>query len=575
MTQDQASPPDGAHGSLGLAVVDPDRLGDGLRLLFLDSDLMDRVGLRRALDLPSGAYTDAALILRAYDRWGMACADRLCGAFAFVLWDGNQRAVLGARDPVGIAPFAYAVLGHRLIVSGDPRRLLEVEGVSDALDEDVLAATLLSVDFNGVMLGRTCLRDVRTLPPGHTLRFQDGAVRTDRYWHPAAVPAVRFSSPDGYVEAFRDRLEQVVTEYATADEPLGVHVTGGIDSAACVAVASRVSKARGEAPPVGFSWLAPTPGADEWERTEITAQYAGIPLVPVPLTVEGALAVLGRDATRDPYTSTLLHEAEVQKAAAAQGIRVMLSGWGGDEATTFGGRGTAERYLARRGQWLQLYRSARARGRSGRRAITNPLFHPKSLKNRRLETLRRTTLRGERTCYVDPGRLRAATLPVVAPLDDSGPIQYMESLLLNGHLAERAVAWAISGAEHGLRYRYPLLDRRLLAFPLGMPAALFLPQDGEHRWLMRRALRGWIPERVRVEMSKQEVARYEATNTVLEQALGRMGEMLRERPMLSGRMNWFDRARLMGALAPDGLAEHRQLSRLVHALVYLDALAPA
>ncbi len=559
-------------GPLGVAVADLGRMPDdpSARLLYLDADLADRDGLRRALGLPPGPHADADLILRAYARWGEGCADRLCGAFAFLLWDGARRVCFGARDPVGIAPLRYAALPGRLAVGGDVRRLLEVDGVGDALDADVFVATLLTPRFNGEPHGRTCLRDVRALPPGHTLRFDAEGVRTARYWHPEDVPSVRFSSMDAYVEAFRALLDEVVAEYVPPEEPLGVHVTGGLDSSLCVALASRLRKEWGAPPPVGFSWLTPPgdPPSDEHERTALVAAEAGMPLVHAPMTVANTVAFLRRDATRDPYASTLLHEHVVQQAASDRGVRVILSGWGGDEAVTFSGRMTAEHHLARRGRWTPVWRSAPGRGRAGWKLLLASLA-PRRSRARPIEAIRRDALRGAYETYVDLDRLRQARLPALVPEDGRSPAAFMCSLLTDGHLAFRTVAWAVSGAALGLRYRYPLLDRRLLDFVFGLPPEVFLPYEGERRWLMRRALAGRVSERIRRHTSKKEPARLEPTEAVLCEALSRLGDELRVGSHSPAHFSWFDANRVEAALTPGALAERRRYARLAHAVVHL------
>ena len=230
---------------------------------------------------------------------------------------------------------------------------------------------------------------------------------------------------------------------------------------------------------------------------------------------------------------------------------------------------TAERFLVRRGRWAEVYRTASGRGRNGWRLLAAAVLGRGQLKERRVAALRRAALAGRYETYVDPGRLRVASVLERPPPPYADPRAFMADKLEAGHLAERTAAWAVAGAAHGIRYRYPLLDRRLLAFVLGLPPEVFLPRDGTRRWLARTALRGRVPDAVRRHASKREPARLDAAHGTLRAALERAGAALRTRTSPPPRADWFDYDGLLGALAPERLVEREQFSKLVHALVHL------
>ena len=112
-----------------------------------DARLDDRDSLCGALGVPSSeraGLADVDLVLRAWKRWGRACPDRLLGDYAFAVWDARRRRLFCARDPIGVRPFYYALAGERFVFASAVEAVLAVSGVSDALDEAVVAAYLTS-----------------------------------------------------------------------------------------------------------------------------------------------------------------------------------------------------------------------------------------------------------------------------------------------------------------------------------------------------------------------------------------------------------------------------------------------
>src|SRR5690606_2029279 len=162
----------------------------------------------------------------------------------------------------------------------------------------------------------------------------------------------------------------------------------------------------------------------EPRHIDAAAAGLGLALHYTPVTAAGVVAFYRRDATRDPYTSTLLHEQEVQQAAAALGVDVILSGWGGDEAATFSGRGAVEPYLLRTGRWRPLLRAGRAAGRSpGRTLLHAALRRPRP--DTSPQHQRRAVLRGASRSYVHPDLVRDARLPPPDPAPQADPYAYI------------------------------------------------------------------------------------------------------------------------------------------------------
>ncbi|WP_420456410.1 asparagine synthase-related protein [Rubrivirga sp.] len=492
-----------ARGPLAAVVVRPSEepAGPEVRLVYADLDLAEREDLRRSLGLsPGQAPDDDALVLAAYRAWGPASAERLGGAFAFAVWDGERGAMVAARDPVGLRPLFWATVGAAVVVGGDVQAVLDTGAVPDGLDDDMMAGALLDGSFKPIYFGRTYLRAVRELPGGHRLVADATGGRTDRYWRPEDTPRLALRDIDEVGEALREILREVVREAVAGDSPgtVGAHLSSGIDSTTVTAFAA---EALGGAPLPAFPWQPPPPPGGplpaEHRRIEALAHRWDLPVTYCPRTPDDTFAAVLLDATRDP-TTMWAPEAPVRRAACAAGVRTLMSGWGGDEAISFSGRSLVTTHLARRGHLGPVLAMVardpvdalrRARGVRQRASIGRGLPS--------LDAVRQSAARGEIDSFAHPDLLTRARIPDREP-PPRDPRGYMAWLLRRGHIADRTGAWARAGAPYGLRYCYPLLDRRVLAFALGLPLEVWLTRDGQRRWPLRAAGEGLVPDVVRL-----------------------------------------------------------------------------
>ena len=214
--------------------------------LAVDARFDDRDTLCDALGVPPperAAARDGDLLLRAYARWGRDCPHHLLGDYAFAVWDARRRVLFCARDHIGVRPFYYAVTPGGFLFASAVEAVLAAPGVSDALDETVVATFL--TDPHTFSRTRTFFEAVRKLPPGHTLTVAGGDVRTEQYWRPEDVPRARPAADDATAEAFLDLYARAVRDRLRgAADPVGTHLSGGLDSSSVAVLATRNSAAR-------------------------------------------------------------------------------------------------------------------------------------------------------------------------------------------------------------------------------------------------------------------------------------------------------------------------------------------
>jgi asparagine synthase (glutamine-hydrolysing) len=204
-----------------------------------NGEIYNHADVRAELESAGHRYrtrSDTETIVHAYEQWGDDGVHRLRGMFAFAIWDARRKRLLLARDRLGVKPLYWAMAGDRLLFGSEIKAILESGLVRAAANEDLLPELLGTRYLSGA---RTLFRGVHRLQPGHLLVFENGAVTIRRYWDiPTTGPSPelrRLSDPE-LVRRFRDLLEEAVRIRLMADVPLGLFLSGGLDSSAIAAL---------------------------------------------------------------------------------------------------------------------------------------------------------------------------------------------------------------------------------------------------------------------------------------------------------------------------------------------------
>lgn len=185
-------------------------------------------------EYPFQTEGDAEVILAAYMRWGEAAFSKLNGMFALALWDRHERRLTLARDPAGIKPLYYALEGTKLIFSSEIKAILEAD-VPRTLNREAFGHYLRLMY---VPAPETLFAHVKKLLPGHTLVFQNGSYMVEPFR--GAWPA--YTPPESYqdaVGAVRKTVEQSIVRQLVSDRPIGVYLSGGIDSSVIASAAAK------------------------------------------------------------------------------------------------------------------------------------------------------------------------------------------------------------------------------------------------------------------------------------------------------------------------------------------------
>ncbi|HTJ84483.1 MAG TPA: asparagine synthase-related protein, partial [Polyangiaceae bacterium] len=309
------------------------RVGSSGIVLALDGRLDDRAGLARALSVPDEG-PDAALVLRAVERWWAEAPRHLVGDFAFVAWDPRERRGLLVRDRVGQRPLFYAAHGRGLRAASESRALFVDDLIPIRPDLDQLAFSL-SEEYSET--GATLLEGVRAVAPGAVVELGPRSAIEHRYWDPIEIETVPRSRDDA-VDALEDALTTAVRARMRRRGGLGVFVSGGLDSCLVAALATELSDP-GRGKPLLLTARFPDLACDESPFTARLARHLGAELASVEATDLDDPARYAPPPHEDLQVDAFNNlYAELGGVALARGTDVILDGWGSDELQWCTGR---------------------------------------------------------------------------------------------------------------------------------------------------------------------------------------------------------------------------------------------
>jgi asparagine synthase (glutamine-hydrolysing) len=299
---------------------------DGALHVVQNGEIYNYRELRR--DLERGGHRfrtqgDTEVLLHLYEEHGDGFAERLRGMFAVAIWDGRRRRLVLARDRFGIKPLYYRDDGDELTFASELRALPPGE-----IDLDALEAFLA---FNSIPAPLTIFREVRKLPAGHLLLWEDGRVRVERFARPAPIDPRRDEEAE-LVEELRARLRDSVRAHLVSDVPVGVLLSGGVDSALLAALAAEERSEPLQTFSIGFEERSFDELADARRVAErYGTQHRELVLRPNAALLLPALA----EAFDEPFADSSALPTYLVSELAASDVKVALSGEGGDEL--FGG----------------------------------------------------------------------------------------------------------------------------------------------------------------------------------------------------------------------------------------------
>ncbi len=413
---------------------------------------------------------DTEVILKAYAEWGPRCVERFYGMFAFALWERDSGRVVLARDRLGIKPLYYAELPGRLRFASTLPALLAAGGVDTSIDA---AALHHYMSWHAVVPApRTILQGVRKLAPATLCIIEpDGRRREDVYWSIAVGPRIEdrnFKAAD-WCEAIRLTLGKAVERRRVADVPVGVLLSGGLDSSILVAMLAELGQSDLKTFSVGFEKVGDVDG-DEFRYSDLIAQRFGTDHHRIKVDSARAIDALPGmvAAMSEPMMS---HDAVgfyMLSQEVAKYVKVAQSGQGADEI--FGGY-----------HWYQ----ALMRSNDAAEDYARVYFDRDHAEMR--EALAPALMNGDysrefvdeffRTCASSSSIDKTLQLDTEIMLVDD-PVKRVDNMAM----------------AFGLETRVPFLDHEVVELAARIPAELKVGDGG--KYILKEAARGLVPDAV-------------------------------------------------------------------------------
>jgi asparagine synthase (glutamine-hydrolysing) len=501
-------------------------------------------------ELPDAALdrdsSDCAIVLELFKRVGTACPRHLVGDYVIAVWQARMRQLFCARSPVGWRRLVWC--RHRMVMAfaTEPATLVDGLALPRRLNEGAIAE-YLSMCFT--TQADTFWQDVFRLPPGSAMVADARGVRT-WHWHTGPFPDSSHLTDEEHVEKFRQLFDQAISASVGRSTPVAAHLSGGLDSSSIVCRATQLYRsgligqqvrpisARYPGQPhdeaewsasveahLGITATAVSPSNYDWDEHEAwTGRTLHLPLRPNAIGLALTIPAHMREA----------------------GIRVVLTGEGGDDWL----RGSLAHWpdLLRQGRVRQLLAegmipSSRSPLRRLARVVRDSAA-PLLSTNRRERLFRphlnftRQTPPWVQPAWADRVGLRDRWTSDRLPLELDGIWQHQRYgmyVVARRHIDfDNVLAWT---SQQGVELRHPFHDRRLTEYLLGAPGRLFT-RGNERKGLLREAMRGVLPERIRTRLTKADF-----TATVVSTIVRRLSEsdVSRLEPV---RRGWLDGVRL-------------------------------
>ena len=270
--------------------------------------------------------TDTEILPHLYEEYGEAMLEHINGMFAFALWDENKKKLLIARDRFGEKPLYYGVFDNKLIFASEPKVLLENEAVEPQLNLQAIRSFL---SFDYVPAPASIYKNIYKLPAAHVLILENGEVKTRRYWNLEFNKNSVKPTVDEAARGLREILSDAVKMRLVADVPLGILLSGGVDSSTVAAFAARHSVEKIKTFSIGFD----EDSFDESKYARQVAAHLGTEHYEEKLSVERAADLISEIGTwlDEPLSDASLIPTLLLSKFVKKHVTVALGGDGGDE----------------------------------------------------------------------------------------------------------------------------------------------------------------------------------------------------------------------------------------------------
>jgi asparagine synthase (glutamine-hydrolysing) len=463
--------------------------------------------------------TDSEIILRAYQKWGQDCVHHLDGDWHFAVWDERARSLFLARDHYGNTGLYYYHGPRCFTFASSKKALLALDAVPKVPDLLRVSQVLTSWPGDGV---RTGYENILRLPPAHRMLVTPDRVQTERYWFPENVSELHLKSDDEYVEAFLEAFTQAVSVRLRSYNHVGVTLSGGLDSGSVMAVAGGLLRERDQSLIAYTSVPLSDPSqytlkerfGDESHLAGAAARHYGnvehhLIRAERVSPLEGIERMLwvrdepGHAAANHYWIVALL------EAARQRNVGVLLTGQSGNAIISWPGAGENLLPTLLDGDMTEFWRAFQnacqgaglSYWRGTRRFLLKPLLRPLLYQFQKRWLLSRNSWQENSAIRPDFARKIQLSQQMAEAghnlrLIPPNPLDQRLGIIKPGESIVGSI-WLENGTAYGLEVRDPTQDRRVIELCLAIPEDQF-QRGGVDRWLIRRAMQGYLPDEVRL-----------------------------------------------------------------------------
>lgn len=506
------------QGSIGLGhamlCITPESLEEnqpyteGKTTIVADARIDNRDELLEKLGLAENT-TDSMIILNAYRNWKERCPEKLLGDFAFAIWDEKNSRIFCARDHMGVRPFYYYRTGELFAFASEIKALLQLPEVPRVLDEEMVANYLATVLDDREI---TFYKYIKRLPAAHSLVIPGEPMR---YWRLDPARKIRYSSDEEYAAEFLKVFGEAVRCRTRSAFPVGSTLSGGLDSSSVCCLASIALSTQGKHLETFSAIFPDAPKCDETHYiNEVLSKGDMNPhfIRADKVSPFGEIDKIFDEVDEPFWIPNLFWKRAVCRSAGQAGVRVLLDGFDGDTVVSHGLFLLEEMFKSLR--WRSLLAEVSGLQQTlkipPRRLIWSTCIAPLAPDwfARIWKRLRRHTAYDYARIYFNPdfaeriglkymmnARYESPKMPENPMLDalEDGFLQYL--MEVSDHLA----------GAFSVECSHPFFDKRVIEFSLALPSNQRL-RHGYSRWIMREALKGILPERIRMRGGKADLS---------------------------------------------------------------------
>lgn len=452
------------------------------------------------------SHSDTEVALASYIFWGEDCLNHFNGMWALAIYDRERQRLFCARDRFGVKPFYYMHQPERFAFGSEIKQLHYLAGSTAQLNPSVLA-DFLFWRFE-THTEETFFEGILALPPGHFMEIDHdviatGAVRPKAFWQPRAVAALDDQTA---ATAFRELLQDSVKLRLRSDVPVGVTLSGGLDSSSVTCLAATQRRRLSAEPLMVFTADFGDPGFSEERFARIVSERVGANHVFIRPESHNLVNDWSRfvRAMEEPFSGLSFYANwKVYQKIRESNVTVILNGQGGDELLL-----GYDRYrvpflhlLARKGRLGSIIKEmVHARTNAGMSFVTQILYLiyfniPWFRINRRVELVR-PFLRAD---FFDYGRKRIEH--VIKEMRNRDRIDLQSKEFMHYQLQHLLRHEDRVSMNHSIESRLPFLDYRLFEFILGQSDDQLI-RNGWSKWILRESMEGILPEMIRLRRDK-------------------------------------------------------------------------